>query len=169
MPGVPEKKKGAGAETQPVAAIKLPAPGEPLLLDLGDGVTMKLAWIPAGKFTMGSPAVEQGREKGEGLQRVVTITKPFYMGVTEVTQPQWKAVMGTEPWKGKPYAKANASHAASYISWDDATAFCRKLSRSGRAVCLPTEAEWEYACRAGSRTRFSYGDDPNYTSLGEYA
>jgi len=157
----PEKEQGPR---------ELPKLDKQLTLDLGDGVTMKLVLIPAGKFLMGSPEGEQGRDEDEGPQHKVTITKAFYMGTTEVTEGQWGAVMGTEPRKGQTYAKEDPEHAASYISWDDATAFCGKLStKIGRNVRLPTEAEWEYACRVGSTTRFCYGNDPAYSGLGSYA
>ena len=127
---------------------------------LGKDVTMKLVRIEAGNFTMGSPDTEKDRSKDEGPQREVTVSRAFYMGVTEVTQAQWKAMIGTEPWSGETYAKSVADHAASDISWDDATAFCKALSKNtGKTVRLPTEAEWEYACRAGSKTRFSFGDE----------
>ena len=137
-------------------------------IDLGGGVTMKMVLIPAGTFTMGSPASEKDRGSDE-TQHEVTISKPFYLGATEVTQAQWKAVMGTEPWAGKAYAKANREHAVSYVSWDDCQAFIRKLNARvrGGGFRLPTESEWEYACRAGSRTRFSFGDDE--ARLGDYA
>ncbi len=135
-----------------------------LTLDIGKGETLKLALIPAGQFQMGS-------DKGESDERPVhqvTISKLFYMGLTEVTQAQWKSVMGAEPWAGKTYAKSNGSHAASYISWDDATKFCETLSKqTGKKVSLPTEAQWEYACRVGSKTAYSFGDDAS--KLGEYA
>ena len=118
---------------------------------------------------MGSPESDVNASSDEMPQREVTISKPFYMGVTEVTQAQWKAVMNTEPWKGRMYAKKdNGQNAASYISLDEARAFCRRLSqKSGRTVRLPTEAEWEYSCRAGSATKYSFGDDES--KLGEYA
>ena len=137
-------------------------------LDLGNKVTMKLVRIEAGKFMMGSPVTETSRFADEGPQREVTISKPFYMGVHEITQSQWKVVMGTEPWAGQTYAKFGASNAASYISWDDATKFCEALSKkAGKRVALPTEAQWEYSCRAGSKTAYSFGDDAS--KLGDYA
>jgi len=134
---------------------------------------MEFARIEAGSFLMGTNALpedtpdwfELGLAIGinrESPQHHVTLTKPFYMGVTEVTQGQFKAVMGTAPWKGKREARewGRANFAANYISWDDATAFCAALSkRTGRTVRLPTEAEWEYACRAGTTTFYSFGDD----------
>jgi formylglycine-generating enzyme required for sulfatase activity len=123
-------------------------------LDLGGGVTMKLVLIPAGKFMMGSPDSEQGHSNVEGLPQEVAISKPFYMGVTEVTQAQYEAVIGTNPstFKGE-------TNPVEMVSWNDATEFCKKLSEKTRqAVRLPTEAEWEYACRAGTATAFSFGD-----------
>jgi formylglycine-generating enzyme required for sulfatase activity len=134
-----------------------------LTLDLGKGVTMKLALIRPGKFTMGSPDSEQDRRDKEGPQHEVVITKPFYMGATEVTQAQYEAVMGTNPSKYR-----GPTNPVENVSWEDAGEFCRKLSeKTGKAVRLPTEAEWEYACRAGTKTRFSFGDSDS--DLGDYA
>jgi formylglycine-generating enzyme required for sulfatase activity len=124
-----------------------------LNLDLGGGVTMEFVLIPAGKFTMG---------EGEG-QHEVTLSKAFYMGVTEVTQAQYQAIMGTNPSRFR-----GETNPVEMISWDDATEFCKKLSKKTRqAVRLPTEAEWEYACRAGSKTKFCFGDAAE--GLGDYA
>jgi len=141
----------------------------PLTLTLDNGVTMKLTHIKAGTFMMGSPKTETDGDNDEGPQRQVTISKPFYMGVTAVTQAQWKAAMNTQPWDGQPYTNAAADHdAASHISWDDAIAFCAALTKNtGCVVRLATEVEWEYACRAGTTTVYSFGDDPS--KLGEYA
>ena len=137
-------------------------------LSLSKSVTMKLILIPAGQFVMGSPKTEKSRDMEEGPQHQVTLTMPFHMGVTEVTQAQWKAVMNTQPWRAKRYVKPGADHAASWISWHQATAFCRALSKkTGSTVRLPTEAEWEYACRAGTTTAYSFGDDSS--KLGDYA
>ena len=123
-------------------------------LGLGKGITMTLICIPAGTFTMGSPETEKGRKSEEGPQHDVTISKPFYLGVTEVTQAQWKAIMGTDPSRFK-----GASGPVGRVSWNDAVAFCKALSKkTGRAVRLPTEAEWEYACRAGTITPFHTGE-----------
>ncbi len=139
----------------------------------GDGPKMEFVRIPAGSFHMGSPPSEEGRDNSEGPVHEVRITKPFYMGKYEVTQAQWKAVMGTT--LSQQHDKANspwllkgegAEYPMYYVSWEEAAEFCKRL---GRGFRLPTEAEWEYACRAGSQTRFYYGDDPNYSEIGQYA
>lgn len=138
-------------------------PGEVITNSIGQ----KLVLIPAGSFTMGSPAGEPGHKDDEGQHRV-TLTKPFYLGTTEVTQAQWTAVMGTKPWQGHDVVKEGADYAASHIDWEDATEFCRVLSATeGKTYRLPTEAEWEYACRAGSTAAYSFGDDAS--RLSDYA
>ncbi|MCY2930077.1 MAG: formylglycine-generating enzyme family protein [Planctomycetota bacterium] len=132
-------------------------------LDLGKGVVLKLVVIPAGKFTMGSPESEKDRGVSEGPPRAVTISKAFCLGVYEVTQEQYEAVMGANP-----SAFKGAKNPAEQVSWDDAVEFCKKLSaKTGKAARLPTEAQWEYACRAGGRTRFGFGETD--AALGEYA
>jgi sulfatase modifying factor 1 len=132
-------------------------------------IGMKFNKISAGTFMMGSPGSEADRRDNEH-QHPVTISKPFYMQTTEVTQGQWKALMGTEPWKGQEfstYVKEGANYPAVYVSWDDAVAYCKKLSeKESKTYRLPTEAEWEYACRAGSKTTWSFGNDEK--ELGDY-
>ena len=166
-PAHPEMKKlaQARAEAQKKLAPLAFLTGEKqVLLDLGNGVTMKLVLIPSGEFMMGS---DKGDSDEKPVQRV-RITKPFYMAVTEVTQEQWKAVMGAEPWSGKTYRGRSKDAPVNYVSWNDARDFCKKLStRAGSTMRLPTEAEWEYACRAGSRTAYCFGDGTG--RLGEYA
>jgi len=150
-----------------------------LVLDLGDKVTLKLVQIPAGKFMMGSPKDEKDRQDNEGLppgkwvngnpQIEVTISKPFYLGVTHVTVGQYAQFMKDTGQKHEePGFKQTGDHPVVNVSWDDAQAFCQWLSKkSGKTVVLPTEAQWEYACRAGTKTRFSFGDKDD--DLGDYA
>ena len=132
-----------------------PSPSSrPAALDLGNGITMELVHVPAGSFDMGSEANERGRENDEGPVRRVEITKAFYLGKYEVTQDQYAAIMGNDPshFPGKKLP-------VEMVSWQDAQEFCRRLSaKTDRNCRLPTEAEWEYACRAGTNTAFCYGD-----------
>jgi len=158
-----EQPDEAEQPTKPVHAdlpiIELPS--------ITNTIGMTLNKIPAGTFMMGSPDTEKDRQDDEH-QHKVTISKAFYMQTTEVTQRQWKAVMGTEPWKGEDYVKEGPDYPAVYVSWDDAVAYCKKLSeKESKTYRLPTEAEWEYACRAGAKTTWSFGDDEN--KLGDYA
>jgi sialidase-1 len=100
----------------------------------------------------------------------VKLTRAFALGKCEVTKAQWRAVMGTSPWSGKKNVQEADDSPAVYVSWDDAQAFIAKLNQlTGRTFRLPTEAEWEYACRAGTRTRFYWGDDPGYSEIVQYA
>jgi formylglycine-generating enzyme required for sulfatase activity len=113
---------------------------------------------------MGSPDTERGREINEGPVHQVTIGYDFYLGETEVTQAQWEAVMGSNPARdsgeGNDYPVYN-------VSWDDCQAFIAALNALGQGTFrLPSEAEWEYACRAGSITRFYFGDSLNCSSDG---
>ncbi len=112
-----------------------------------NSIGMKLALISHGEFDMGSPADQKGHEDDEALHRV-RISKPFRMGVTEVTQAQWRKVMGA-----RSGAFQGDDLPVESISFADALEFCKKLSKlEGRTYRLPTEAEWEYACRAGAQT-----------------
>ena len=140
-----------------------------------NSIGMELIEIPAGKFMMGCS--ENDRYCGNDEAPVpVTLTKPFRLGKTEVTQGQWQSVMGTEPWKGLFNVVAHEDSPAIHVSWDDATAFCEKLTaierkagtlKANEKYRLPTDAEREYACRAGTTTTYSFGDDDS--KLGEYA
>ena len=138
---------------------------------------MKFCWCPAGFFTMGSPESEEGRDSDESDENQVKVelAQGFWLGKVEVTQGQWTKVKGTEPWKGRSYIKTGAECAASMVSWNEAAHFCRKLTEmernAGRLVgdwsySLPTEAQWEYACRADTSTRFNFGNDES--KLGVY-
>jgi formylglycine-generating enzyme required for sulfatase activity len=154
---------GASEPSSRPATQPTTLPAKELNLDLGNNVTMRLVLIPAGSFTMGSPKSETGRSDNEGPQHQVTISKAFYMGVYEVTQPQYTQVMGRNPSRFK-----DANNPVECVRWEDVNDFCAKLShKTGRTVRLPTEAQWEYACRAGSIAKFYFGDDDS--ALGEYA
>ena len=139
--------------------ITIPLSGLP-----SDAKPLEMVLIPAGTFTMGSPDDERGRYSREGPQHEVTITQAFYLGKYEVTQAQWELVMGSNPssFKGKP------NHPVETVSWDDCQSFIDKLNTLGEGEFrLPTEAEWEYACRAGTTTRFSFGDALECEDTGE--
>ena len=166
----------SGAETQG----SVPAPGfvpvvpvaeKEAMLDLAGGAAMKLRLIPAGKFTIGTPPdqVKSRERRNEKYQKEITLFRSFYMGLTEITQAQWKAVMGTEPWAGMPHAGPSAECAANYISWAEATVFCEKLSdKTGWTVQLPSEAQWTWACRAGATMPQPYGEDPKTEQWADY-
>ncbi len=131
-------------------------PAYPLLqrveFEIAPDVGMRFVLIPAGRFVMGSPPGES-EWSGEEQQHEVVISKAFYIGITEVTQEQYESLMGTNPSKFK-----GARNPVECVSWRDAVQFCRQFSkRSGRKIRLPTEAEWEYACRARTSTPFHTG------------
>jgi formylglycine-generating enzyme len=157
-------------QTEPAAEQPQPesVPADPPVIELPsvtNTIGMTLNKIPAGTFIMGSEDTEGPWPES---QHKVTISKPFYMQTTEVTQRQWQAVMGTEPWKGKSGVKEGPNYASTFVSWDDAIAYCKKLSEAeNKTYRLPTEAEWEYACRAGTQTTWSFGNDEK--ALGDYA
>src|SRR5437868_6515013 len=145
----------------PAAAPPSTQPAD-LTLDLGNNTSIKLVLIPAGTFMMGSPADEKDRAENESPLHQVKISKPFYMAVTPINQKQWKAVTGQFPRAAGKFVQLNDENAMAMISWADANDFCRKLAAKTRQnVKLPTEAQWEYACRAGAQTRYYFGDDPD--------
>jgi formylglycine-generating enzyme required for sulfatase activity len=123
-----------------------------------NSVGMKLVSVPRGSFMMGSPEKEKNRCIDEPEHKVI-IAKAFFIQTTEVTQGQWKAVMKTSPWKGKKNVKEGDDYPAVFITWNDARQFVEKLnSKEGTNVYrLPTEDEWEYACRAGTSTAYYWG------------
>jgi tol-pal system beta propeller repeat protein TolB len=168
-----------------VNGIPLPSV-ETVTVDLPGGVSMGMVWIEPGTFLMGSPESEPGRDDDEGPQHEVTISRGFYLGRYELTQAQWIAVMGTRPWSGEDYVpsnpdhppamysgegyvRANSDHPAVHMTGNDVEEFIRRLNEAaGEEIYrLPTEAEWEYACRAGKTTRWSFGDDES--RLKDYA
>jgi len=122
--------------------------------DVADYLALKLVTISKGEYMKGTIKV--------------VLSKPLEMAAHEVTQAQWTRVVGTSPWKGKPYAKDGPDLAASYVSWDDCQEFLARLNACGpRRYRLPSQAEWEYAFRAGSasKTGFSFGEK----EIGDYA
>ncbi len=136
---------------------------------LPGGVAMRFAKIPPGEFMMGSPESEAGRQKDESPQHRVRVERAFWLGVYEVTQAQWRAVMGSDPSAFRETA-AGGALPVEMISWNDAQAYLQKLNALGQgSFRLPAEAEWEYAARAGSAARYPHGDDPGYRELRRYA
>ncbi len=144
---------------------------------VNNSVGMTFALIPPGTFEMGSEVGEAGRREHEGPRHTVAVTKPFYLSVFPVTQEQYEKVKAKNP---SAFTKAHGGgpdHPVEGVPWDGAVAFCERLSRSpdeqmhARAYRLPTEAEWEFACRAGTTTAFSCGDkfaptDGHYAAAG---
>jgi len=152
------------SKEQIAAAKKL---GVPVAFE--NAVGIKFVLVPAGEFMMGSPDDEVGRYEVEGPQHKVKIAKAFYVAIHQVTQGQWKSVMNTKPWKGKSGAKDDPANVVNWVNWNDATSFCAALKKKdGRPYRLLSEAEWEYSCRAGSTTRYFYGDDLKLEKLGDY-
>ena len=134
----------------------------------------RFVWLPAGQFVMGSPTNEVDRQSDEGPQTRVALTRGFFLGRYEVTQGEYLSVIGSNP----SYFTGDTNRPVERVSWNDATNYCAQLTAqqvvagrlpAGWAYRLPTEAEFEYVSRAGSTNRFSYGDDPGYTQLANYA
>ena len=120
-------------------------------VSLGEGVALEMVLVPPGNFKMGAGQLQSGTDK---KVRDVRITKPFHIGKFEVTQAQWQAVVTTNP--GNP---RKPSQPVNFVSWDDCQDFVRKLNeRTTGGFRLPTEAEWEYACRGGTDTSFAFGE-----------
>ena len=143
--------------------------GPSKLPSLVNSIGQRLVTIPPGRFMMGS---EQGTKLERPVHEVV-ISRPFAIATTEVTQEQWKVVMGTEPWKDQSNVTEGPDYPATYITWRDAVIFCRRLSTrpeelaKGHVYRLPTEAEWEYACRGTLNTEYHFGG--NATILNDFA
>jgi formylglycine-generating enzyme required for sulfatase activity len=151
---------------------------EPTKQSLTNSIGINLVLIPKGKFLMGSPPKEKGSDEDE-RRHEVTINRNFYLGMHEVTQGQYKQIMGENPssFQGDRVAKRHpetnrvvkevdsANHPVEQVSWENAVEFCQRLSalpeekKAGRVYRLPTEAEWEYACRTGSKAAYSFGRD----------
>ncbi|WP_243406989.1 SUMF1/EgtB/PvdO family nonheme iron enzyme [Cuspidothrix issatschenkoi] len=123
--------------------------------DLGNGITLEMVEIPGGSFMMGSPASEKGRSESESPQHQVNVPA-FSMGKFVVTQEQYQQIMGKNP---SHFTKKGAKRPVEKVSWNNAVEFCQKLSqKTGREYRLPSEAEWEYACRGGTTTPFHFGE-----------
>ena len=152
---MPERPQSAGGALPKLALVGTKA-GEVRRMQLAQDVSMELCWCPPGEFVMGSPISEQGRG-GHENQVNVQITKGFWMGRYEVTQKQWKAVMRSNP------SSFSGDHLpVENVSWNDVQEFLQKLNQklgtdSRSRVVLPTEAQWEYACRAGDKGPYSGG------------
>ena len=160
-----EQPPGPPPASDKVVQEKRPE-GDFLTVTLPGDVKMLFKKIPAGSFMMGSPDDEKDRDGDEGPVHKVTISKPYYLGVYEVTQAQWTAVMKANPskYQGRP------DNPVEMVSWMDSQVFLERLNALGLgSFRLPTEAQWEYACRAGTKTRFYWGDDPQLSEVGEYA
>jgi formylglycine-generating enzyme required for sulfatase activity len=146
------------------AVSKTKSPLKELTVDLSKGIKLEMVLIPAGEFKMGS--VDKDAYDWEKPQHRVRITKPFYLGKYLVTQEQWEAVMGNNPSRFK-----GPKNPVETVSWDDCQKFLGKLNAKSAAgggkFQLPSEAQWEYACRAGSKTKYCFGDDES--KLAEYA
>jgi formylglycine-generating enzyme required for sulfatase activity len=148
----------AGNPPNPAPAGGASAAGQVMTNSFG----MKMAYVPAGKFQMGSPSAEAERTDEELLHEV-TISQPFYMGIYEVTQRQFQALLPAPRPIFTPQRGGGPDHPMENLRWDQAVAFCQALSnlpgeqKTGRHYRLPTEAEWEYACRAGTTTPFAFG------------
>jgi len=150
------ERRAPKSEAEVWAAVRVSGPEKSLALDLGGGVMMEFVLIPAGSFLMGSA---DGLED-ERPAHTVTISRSFYLGRCEVTQQQWEAVMGSNP-----AAFPGPQNPVESVGWSDCRAFLRKLNEkfaaSGAKFDLPSEAQWEYACRAGGQGKFSFGDEEN--------
>ncbi len=135
------------------------AAGTTVAVNLPGAVELQMVRILAGRFRMGSPKSERGRSDDEGPVHSVALPYDFYIGKFEVTQAQWQSVMSNNP--AKVYGMGD-DYPVFYVSWDDCQAFVAALNRLGQGLFrLPSEAEWEYACRAGSTERYYFGDSLN--------
>ena len=135
---------------------------------LPGNVPLTMVWCPAGTLMMGRRSGEQDSSTNEDPQHQVTL-QGFWMGKYELTKAQWTALMGTTPWSGKSYVLNDPNSPAIYVSWNDIQLFITALnSYTGLTFRLPSEAQWEYAARAGTSTRFYWGDDLNYSQINNY-
>ncbi|MCC5833945.1 MAG: SUMF1/EgtB/PvdO family nonheme iron enzyme [Opitutales bacterium] len=157
-----------------VELVEGPPEGENYTVDLGGFKELDLVWIEPGQFVMGSPLEESGRREDEGPQTTVRLTRGYWLGKTPVTQGQWQTIMGTNIRQQRDLANREWSlwgegseFPIYYVSWNEAMEFCRRLTErersagrlpAGYSYTLPSEAQWEYATRAGTSSRWSFGD-----------
>jgi formylglycine-generating enzyme required for sulfatase activity len=142
-------------------------------LELAVNLTMRLRWVPPGRYFMGSPESEQGRGGDEGPPHRVKISQGFWLGEAPCTQEEWEAVMGETPSR---FQDQSGRRPVEKVSWEDCARFCERLNRrhAGLGARLPREAEWEYACRAGTKSAYNdgsactepQGQDPALMKLG---
>lgn len=156
---------GAVAAMVLTALCSCPGPGEPTPGETRTFDGMEFQWCPAGSFAMGSPGMEAGAYPDETLHEV-TLSMGFWLGKCEVTQARWEAVMGVNP-----SYYPGAERPVESVSWEDIQDYLLILNAttSGGTYRLPTEAEWEYACRAGTTTRYYWGNDDALTDIDAYA
>jgi formylglycine-generating enzyme required for sulfatase activity len=184
-----DAKPDEPAKAPPPAAdpMRGKAPGE---VRDDNGLKMKLVRCSPGFVTMEEVEIveepvttedeDEAAPKTRRVEKItpvkVLLTRGYWLGKYEVTQSEWKQVMKTDPWKGQNFTKEGADYPATFVSWNDAVDFCRKMTEQERQAgrlsndweyTLPTEAQWERACRARTETKFSFGDDES--KLGEYA
>lgn len=143
------------------------------ILPLANCGPQGMVWMPPGTFTMGSPSTDPDHESAESPQTEVALPRGFWMAKHETTQAEYQSLMGNNP----SYFTGDPQRPVEMVSWHEATNYCGKLTArerdagrlpAGYVYRLPTEAEWEYACRGGTSTRFGFGNDSGYTSLGNY-
>jgi formylglycine-generating enzyme required for sulfatase activity len=156
----------------PASAAQKDAQARAGELRMDNRLKMKFAWCPAGHLVIGSSLNQAGRAQAISA----SLTSGFWLGIYEVTQEQWEQVIHTTPWHGQLYVREGVDYPATYISWTDAMHFCTVFDdeerRAGRVserwqYTLPSETQWEYACRAGTTTLYSFGD--READLAKYA
>jgi len=146
-----------------------PKSGDNKKITLPDGTSMSFVYLPPGQFEMGSAADEQDRHGDEDPVRNVTISKGFYLGIYEVTQQQWFSIMKSNP-SIFQQSEDHMLKPVDWVSWNDCQQFIAKLNELNLGIFrLPTEAEWEYACRAGTTSRYYWGEDVNDRDVYQYA
>ena len=140
-----------------------------IVVKFSEEIDLEMIHIPPGEFYMGSPAGAKDRQGDEGPVRKVRISQGFYLGKYEVTQEQWEWIMKENPSVFQGYEDSHR-RPVERVTWEDCRLFIKRLNALGKGVFrLPTEAEWEYACRAGSTGRFPWGEDPSYSGLSDHA